>query len=446
MRIVALAEATLIRLGFSLGVTVARLLVLGLRLTGRWPAADADRSSRFAVVSHVVPPAWSGQAMVLERLLAAVPAEQAVLIASAQPVAGVSTRTPIIPLAGEPFEAAWYRPGWPATLAVLVRCFLRGWRIASIVTRERCTAVIACTGDLIDLPASMIACRTLGLPLVAYYFDDYVAQWSWSPAAHARARFFEPHILRTAHQVLVPNERLGMNVSQRSDKEPRVVRNPAWTPQVPAEVGWTGGHGAPCRIVYTGAVYHVNYAAFRCLIESFAELGDLQPELHIYTAQAPDRLAVAGIQGPAVKVFGHVDPGQAWKKQREASVLFMGFSFEDGIATIVRSSAPGKLGDYLASGVPIVALAPAESFLIDYLRGWQCGEVVDRLNPGALASAVRKVISNADRRATLVQNALARARSEFLAAAAVKEFLGALPSHPRSTRGRVAHALEPGAS
>jgi glycosyltransferase involved in cell wall biosynthesis len=446
MRIVGRAEATMIRLSVGLGVTVARLLVRGLRLTGRWPSAEAERSSRFAVVSHVLPPTWSGQAMVLERLLAVVPTEQAVLIASAQPVAGGPTRTPIIVLASEPFEAAWCRPGWRATFGVLVRCFLRGWRVASIVNRERCAAVIACTGDLIDLPAAMIACRILGLPLVAYYFDDYVAQWSWAPAAHARAQVFEPLVLRTAHQVLVPNERLGTNVSQRSDKQPRIIRNPAWTQQLPAAAGWTGGHGAPCRIVYTGAVYHVNYAAFRCLLKSFAELGDLQPELHIYTAQASDELAQAGIQGPAVRVFGHVDPGQAWKKQREASVLFMGFSFEESVAAIVRSSAPGKLGDYLASGVPIVALAPAASFLIGYLRGQQCGEVVDRLDPQAVAVAIRKVVSDSTRRATLVQNALTCARSEFLAAAAAKEFLGAIPIHPRAVTGRFAHILEPGAS
>ena len=446
MRIVARAEAMMIGLSVDLGVTVAWLLVRGLRLTGRWPAAKDDCSSRFAVVSHVVPPTWSGQAMVLERLLAVVPTEQTVLIASAQPIAAAPTRTPIIVLAGEPFEAAWCRPGWRATLAVLVRCFLRGWRLASIVNRERCAAVIACTGDLIDLPAGMIACRILGLPLVAYYFDDYVAQWSWAPAAHARAQVFEPLILRTAHQVLVPNERLGTNVAQRSGKAPRVVRNPAWTQQLPAVVGWNGRHRIPCRIVYTGAVYHVNYAAFRCLIKSFAELGDLQPELHIYTAQAADQLAQEGIQGPAVRVFGHVDPGQAWEKQREASVLFMGFSFDDSVAATVQSSAPGKLGDYLASGVPIVALAPAESFLAVYLRGQQCGEVVDRPDPQAVAAAIRKVVSDAARRATLVQNALTCARSEFLAAAAAQDFLGALPVHPRAVTGRDPRTLEPTAS
>jgi len=430
----------LIAIGIALGLAGGRLALGVLRVCGRRPRGPEPGPERFAVVSHAVPPMWSGQAMVLDRLLGELRPEQCVVIASCQSAPPGSPRNATILLPAEPWAGKWLKAGWRATAGVLARCWLRGWRIARIVARERCTGVVACTGDLIDLPAAAIACRSLGLPLVAYYFDDYVAQWSWAPAPHARAHAFEPFILRAARNLLVPNERLAEAVAERSARRPLIIRNPAWTDRVaePPE----GGRPAPgrCLIVYTGAVYHVNYAAFRCLIESFSELADLDPELHIYTAQDSAQLAQEGIHGPRVRVFPHVAPGLAWERQCAASVLFMGFAFDEGVAAVVRSSAPGKLGDYLASGVPIVALTPRASFLADYLAGHDCGEVVERLDAGALAAAIRTVVADAARRTTLVANARGRAREEFSASVAVRQLLDSLRPPAECAGGEVTPA------
>ena len=432
MSTAAPAEATVSRLAVAIAVVVIRVATSGRWLFGRRREVEGAAHDRFAVVSHAVPPMWSGQAMVLERLLGMLPAEQAVVIATARAAPADSPRNTTVVLPSEPWEARWSQPGWWATLTVFYRCVLRGWRIAQILRRERCGGVVACTGDLIDLPASMLACRALRLPLVAYYFDDYVAQWSWAPAAFARSQRFEPLILQTARHVLVPNERLAACVAQRSGTRPMIIRNPAWTDEVPELPQAAGDPRAPCRIVYTGAVYHVNYAAFRCLIASFAELADVQPELHLYTAQDPAQLAEEGIQGPGVHLFSHVDPGEAWARQREAGIVFMGFAFDDRVAAIVQTSAPGKLGDYLASGVPILAVAPSGSFLIDYLREHACGEVIETLDPHAVAQAIRRLAGDAGRREILVTNALTSARREFAASVAVKELLNALGLESRA--------------
>lgn len=426
MSTAARGKAILTRLAFAVAVCGVRACVRLQGLVWR-PAASGDAPhSRFAVVSHAVPPMWSGQAMVLERLLGRLPQEQVVVIATSRGVSVEPGRNTTIPLPKEPCEALWSMAGWWASLSVFVRCCIRGWRIAEILSRERCVGVVACTGDLIDMPASMVASRAVGIPLVAYYFDDYVAQWSWAAPAFARARLFEPLILGGVRSVLVPNERLAAAVAQRSATQPMIIRNPSWTEQVPDSPRPLPADGARCRIVYTGAVYHVNYAAFRCLIASFAELADLRPELHIYTAQDPTQLAAEGIAGPNVCVFPHVDPGQAWERQQEATVLFLGFAFDEAIAAIVQSSAPGKLGDYLASGVPIVALAPRESFLIEYLSTQNCGAVVDQLDPQLLAAAIRALVTDVDHRETLVTNALGCARREFAASAAVQQLVRAL--------------------
>jgi hypothetical protein len=46
-------------------------------------------------------------------------------------------------------------------------------RIAEIVRRERCEAVVACTGDVTILPAGYLASRLARVPFYAYVFDHY---------------------------------------------------------------------------------------------------------------------------------------------------------------------------------------------------------------------------------------------------------------------------------
>jgi glycosyltransferase involved in cell wall biosynthesis len=406
-------------LGILLGVVTVAAAAAGCM----WPRAErrAGKPAKLAVVSHAVPPAWSGQAMVLARLFSRIAAERLVVITKADtpPAEGVGAwhRLP-----AEPWESAWLGHGLFGDLSVAVRVAVRGVRIASRARREGCDVIVACTGDLIDLPASGIACRLLRIPLVVYSFDDYLSQWRFSPPALRRARLLEPLVLRIAAAVIVPNEAAAAEIAKRWPGTPCVVRNPAWGPAAakPAPVP------PACTILYTGAVYHVNEGAFRTLIAGLDRAADLDPELVIYTAQDRDRIAAEGVAGPRVRVHSHVDPGVASDLQRSAAILFLGFSFDSTVPEIVRTSAPGKLGDYLASGVPILALSPAGSFLAEFLATRGCGVVVDRDSPEAVADAIRRLRGDAPLRESLVAAALACARREFTAEAAGADFLAAV--------------------
>jgi hypothetical protein len=319
-------------------------------------------------------------------------------------------------------EEAWLQRGLLGDVGVAVRVFLRGMRIAARARREACDLVVACTGDLIDLPASAVACRLLRIPLVVYSFDDYLNQWRFSRPALGRARLLDPLVLREARATLVPNETAAAELAKRCARPPHVVRNPAWGPAA------TGPAPPPaaCTIVYTGAVYHVNYAAFRTLIAGIDLAADLDPALRMYTAQDRDQLAAEGVAGSRVQVHAHVDPSVASDLQRSAAVLFLGFSFDSTVPEIVRTSAPGKLGDYLASGVPILALSPPDSFLATFLARNACGLVVDRDSPAAVADAIRRLRGDEALRESLVTNALACARREFTNEAAAADFLAAI--------------------
>jgi glycosyltransferase involved in cell wall biosynthesis len=63
--------------------------------------------------------------------------------------------------------------------------------------------------------------------------------------------------------------------------------------------------------------------------------------------------------------------------QSSAHILFVPFDFNSPVPEVVRTSAPGKLGDYLACGTPILAHVPQDTFVRFYLTKYQCGLVAD---------------------------------------------------------------------
>ena len=217
--------------------------------------------TKFALVSHILPPSPSGQAVVLSRLLRDLNPAQYCLISTCD-YSRNSERTttclrgvyhsldsePSVRLSGfmrtlQSIAAfLWDRPpnrsqstskntveaidgsvadgrlsrSWRAHGKAMVlwledrlhlrrQVFQRAANIRRIVVNEGCGALVACSGDLIDLPAACIAARWANVPFYAYMFDDYAT----NSAPHLHRRFSQDmmhHLMRQAAGVVVPNE------------------------------------------------------------------------------------------------------------------------------------------------------------------------------------------------------------------------------------------------
>src|SRR5262249_36199508 len=142
----------------------------------------------------------------------------------------------------------------------------RAIRIAAVLKREQCQVIVACSGDLVDIPASYVAARWLGLPLVAYMFDDYTTQWTLK-FPQAFAQWVWRRMAGRTTRVIVPNEFLAASYHQRYGIDPVVIHNAAEDvpDDDPEQHSWPEKDGA-IQVVYTGAVYEAHYDAFRSLL------------------------------------------------------------------------------------------------------------------------------------------------------------------------------------
>jgi glycosyltransferase involved in cell wall biosynthesis len=322
----------------------------------------------------------------------------------------------------EEFGMGWLSRSGLLRMGSWLKTIQRARRILRILRREQCNAVVACTGDLYDLPAGYLASRWAGARYYVYLFDDYSYQWV-APAFRAYAERWERVLMEGAAGVIVPNEFLGEEYKHRYGIKPIVIHNPYEESEIGrrAERNASGQQGE-IKIVYTGAIYHAHYDAFQNMLCAIREIGRPGIRLHLYTAQCASDLEQHKITGPVV-IHSHLPSREIAQVQQEADLLFLALAFKSPIPEVIKTSAPGKMGEYLASGRPILVHAPSDSFLSWYFRKHGCGLVVDEDRPSDLTEAIRRILGDETLRQRVVEKALARAEADFNVKTARSEFM-----------------------
>jgi glycosyltransferase involved in cell wall biosynthesis len=392
---------------------------------------------KVALLSHILPPSPSGQSIVLYRLLQGVDPESYCLFSRNDYSSGALSNDGSHRLKAKYIHvSAGVTKSGHRTLR-LSRLFSRFtkyrnliviiYRLYRLIVKEKCEAIIACSGDLYDIPIGFFASRLAKIPFYAYIFDDYVYQWTG--ADRKTAGILASIIFKYTEKIIVPNEYLRDEYSERYHMEPAVIHNPCAPIQLKTDdnVPWPVKSGV-IRIVYTGAIYRAHFDAFLNLIKALKILSRDDIQLHLYTSQPRQDLEAMGISGKNVSYHPHLDNSEVMVVQERADILFLPLAFDSPIPEVIRTSAPGKLGEYLASGRPILVHAPADAFISWYLRAYDCGLVVDSKDPEALAKGLMRLVSDNDMRKMYSDNARLCALRDFNPEQGQKQFLSLFSS------------------
>ena len=105
-----------------------------------------------------------------------------------------------------------------------------------VLRAEQCDVILACSGNIIDLPAGYLASQLARVPFFAYLFTDYSAQ------PHSRLlRFFtkrvEPIFCKGASAVIVANGSLLDEYRRRHQIEPVVIETAPQDEGLPGRLG-----------------------------------------------------------------------------------------------------------------------------------------------------------------------------------------------------------------
>jgi glycosyltransferase involved in cell wall biosynthesis len=423
--------------------------------------------TKFALVSHTLPPASSGQGVALYRLLRNLPADSYCLISQRKfcdDLTNVVEKqasaefTHVKPVAIRDLKKSTdYLPvhyyhcpqlkqvkrgaSWLARLRILQAInFPVGLRtlpdyvdaIEAVLKIENCDAVIGCSGSLWDIPAAFAAAKRLGIRFYAHYFDWWMYQFYWyKEISFAKAK--ENEILKNAAGVFVPNESLASELKQRYGIEPIIIRNPCEFNTETNELikttesisinrsDATGGFSdnnlttskQTIRILYTGAIYGAQSDAVKNLLSALDLIDDCDIKLIVYTTVSHNILKLKGIKGK-IEIYGHIPNNEIRLAQQHADLLFLPLSFKTHYnKEVITTAAPSKMSDYLASERPILVHAPADSFVAQFFSENECGLVVSKREPVTLANELKKLLRDGARCTRYSQNAMYLAKKEF---------------------------------
>jgi glycosyltransferase involved in cell wall biosynthesis len=380
---------------------------------------------RFAFVSEELPPSTTspGQAAMIHRLLAPIDPAEYCLVSrvdyNSDRYRDSPNRLPAtyhrLTGGGQPPRTDdGHRDGGEGMRAVprrLVDLVRRAQELASIVRRERSEAIVACPDRVGDIPTAYLASRLAGARFFPYYFDYYSAWFNSGPSGLV-ARRLEPFLLARAAGIIVPNEGLRETLERIGGVKATVIHNACdlslYHGPAPATVDLGRSE---LQVVFTGAIYDAHYDGFRALLGALARRSD-GASLHVHTPTPRSMLVDTGLDGRLV-FHGYTPPAAIPDVQRKAGVLFLPLAFHSPFPEVIRTSAPAKLGEYLAAARPILVHAPAESFVSQYFRRYDCGLVVSEQSPAALADALERLCDDATLRERLCANAWKRACEDF---------------------------------
>jgi glycosyltransferase involved in cell wall biosynthesis len=380
------------------------------------------RTSRIAIVSHILPPSPSGQATVLYWLLKDLNPEFYYFI-SREDYSEVQNEniglnkllthyhTLVPPRQFSRFNR--YGLKYLRDLVNGILAFLsRTKQIVAFAKMEGAELILACTGDLYDLPSAYLASKQLKIPFVPYIFDDFAFQWTGKQRLFSR--LVEPIILRGSKDIIVPNEFMSEEYLKRYGLRSTIIRNLCPLPDLEElDKADKVFPEKSINVVYTGSVYHAHYDAFRNLIGAIEHLGRKDVKLHIFTAQPQSQLESEGICGNYVVYHQHICHSEVAGVLRQSDVLFLPLAFNSPIPEVIKTSAPGKMGEYLAVGRPIIAHAPEDSFVAWYFRKHNCGLVVDKPSPGLMVETLQKAIANNEENILVGKKARLKAEQDF---------------------------------
>ncbi|MBP1927935.1 glycosyltransferase involved in cell wall biosynthesis [Methanolinea mesophila] len=376
---------------------------------------------KFAIISPVLPPSPSGQAVVLYKLLQDIPSDDFIVI---------STRDyhkKCRDSCTERFNSEYfYMPGLHILFKQFilitnffgVKIFLRAYLnkrasdYTKILAKNGCQLAIVCTADLFEPDAVCSACKKLQIPLYFYIFDDYILQW------HNRSELkfageTGPLVIKNAEKVIVANECLKREYHKRYGIESDVIHNPV-NMDFYKRPGNSGFSSTNLRIVYTGDVGEAHYDAFRNMISALKLINRRDVKLHIYTGRRKARLVKERITGPFVVIHPHQSITSIPDIQENADILFLPLAFRSKYPDfIIDSASPGKMGEYLAAGRAILVHAPAGSFVSWYFKKNNCGIVVDSTRVEDLAGAIRQLLEDRSLRQNLGDAAKSAADRDF---------------------------------
>ncbi|MCB9501741.1 MAG: hypothetical protein H6696_07360 [Deferribacteres bacterium] len=353
---------------------------------------------KIAIISHVVPPQSSGQAVILGRLLQQFAPSQLIFITN-QVEHSIHTNFDIYFCNTYLSSIFKYISYLPILFFFYTKAeiFLRSKKIQQIVFENNITTLVVCSGDLFNMPAATKVCKNNNIELIPYFFDDYIYQWKLKFAR--KAAKYEADAISFSKKSIAPNEYIAGDYKKRYGVDVKVIRNLSENSFL-ANINNLKNKNTKLevdklQIGFLGSVYHANYDAFLAFFQALKKYDKISIKFKIYTSINHRKLEKLFIEfNHIIEYSEHLEQKDIPTALLENDVLYLPLGFNTGIEKVIRSSAPGKLAEYLYSSRPIIAHVPGDSFVTWYFRKNNFPYLINSQETNKIISVITKIIAD----------------------------------------------------
>ena len=315
---------------------------------------------------------------------------------AAPTTAGASEAAPTTSGASAAAPAERKAPPVSARLARLVSMDDAAWwarnaqkRGVALGRQNDVAAVLASGPPFSVLVAGQAVARGLGVPLVADMRDgwrDNPAAWYPSAAARRRALQAELAVLAAAAVVLTTSPRTASEALELGGRDVRVLPNGFDSADI---VPWAPQEGGPLRLVFMGKMYGrltEPWQLFEALARVAAKRPDLEVRLEIVGDAGEQIRAAAERHGLSsiVDFAGYLPHAEAVARVASSDVALTIIADRPGAKAMIS----GKLFEYLAVGLPTLALAPVDGDAARLITSLDAGWSVAPHDVDAIAARV----------------------------------------------------------
>ncbi len=295
----------------------------------------------------------------------------------------------------------------PAPLQWLCGCLnllaagIVGARAGRTCRSEDAGWVLSVVDSGISQIAGAIAARRAGVPHVLWVLDLWEEN-TYPQFDRLVARHLERRLWRTAAAIVVHSEEAAEHYAAKHDVQCHVLRTPIRDPErLPAP----SSRQAQTEILCAGSLYWAQEDAVRRLERTVARM---RPKLTLTILSDDETLTTEALEADRIEMG--VPEAHFRARLLEADMLFLGLSFNTAHPELIRTAAPARFPEYLATGVPLIVHAPPGSHVVRRAVELDAAEVVDRPTDEALKGAIQAVLNDPE---TAARRA-ARARTAAL--------------------------------
>jgi glycosyltransferase involved in cell wall biosynthesis len=369
----------------------------------------AGRPRKILLLSRSIPPGMTGSAIIVGNLAKQFSPEEMIVAGEGAPgrppVSWSPEWAPITTLytgwAEDQRGLRWLRRlKVPELLA----------RTVSLIRREKITDLLVVFPNEEFLLVGYLASRITGVNLYPYFHNTYAE--NRPGRRHAFALALQKRVFDRARHVFVMSE--GMARLYRRNYPNLHHCSPllhSFNESLPTYAS-PPAPGDPVQLAFCGTINDSCLEAMRRLSQAVLEL----PNTHLRILSGSSVSLLGDLNGAQDRVVaGPVSRDELLNHLRAADFVLLPHGFTGRLsAEEYETIFPTKTIEYLICGRPILAHAPANSYLSAFLRENDCALLVTDPDPAALRDAVQQLCADPALRDRLVRNALAAA-SQFQA-------------------------------